>query len=363
MAVINVALGDRSYPVYVEAGCLGRIGAWLVERGFQRVHIVSQSGIWHHYGPALTASLSAAGLPAGENAVSLVPDGEEAKTWAVAGRLHDDLISRGLERGDVVIALGGGVVGDLGGFVAATYLRGIPFVQVPTSLLAQVDASVGGKTGVNHPRGKNLIGAFHQPVAVFADPDTLRTLPAAELRAGLAECVKHGVIASADYLQFIETELPALLARDSASLTTLVAESVRTKARIVAADEREAGLRATLNFGHTVAHALEAAVQFTWRHGEAVAAGIVAAAELSVRLGLCSPELAGRLAALLARAGLPVQLPPLPAETLLAAAAQDKKRRGGRLTWIVVRAPGDVVVRQDVPDDVVLQTLRARGAS
>lgn len=363
MAVINVALGDRSYSVFVEAGCLGRVGQWLAERGFRNVHVVSQSGVWHHHGAVLQRSLAEVGLWTGDNAVSIVPDGEDAKTWAVAGSVLDDLVRRGLERGDALIALGGGVVGDLGGFAAATYLRGIPFVQVPTTLLAQVDASVGGKTGVNHPLGKNLIGAFHQPAAVFADPEVLRTLPDAELRAGLAECVKHGVIASADYLRFIEEQLPALLAHDSAAMTELLAESVRTKARVVAADERESGLRATLNFGHTVAHAIEATARFAWRHGEAVAVGIVVATDLSARLGLCEPALTERLAALLERAGLPVQLPAVPAAALLAAAGQDKKRRGGRLTWVLVRNLGDVVLRQDVPDELVLQALRAWGAT
>lgn len=363
MVVVNVALGANSYPIIVEPGCSADVGPWLAARQYRHVHVISQDAVWQRHGPAVQRGLEQAGLWAGADMVSLVPDGEAAKSWDVAGQLLDALVRRRLDRGAAVIAVGGGVVGDVAGFAAATYLRGVPFVQVPTTLLAQVDAAVGGKTGINHPLGKNLIGAFHQPVAVFADPEVLRTLPGRDLRAGLAECVKHGLIASEEYLDFIGREAAAIIGCEPDALARLVADSCRIKAEVVGTDERESGRRAVLNLGHTVAHALEAVARFSWRHGEAVAVGTVAAVELSHRLGLCSPDLPARVTALLGSLGLPVRVPDVPADALLDATLRDKKRRDGRQTWVLVRQPGDVVLRADVPDAVVQSVLRGLGAA
>jgi len=271
----------------------------------------------------------------------VVPDGEQAKSWQTLNAVFDRLLQARLGRDAVIVALGGGVVGDLAGFAAATYQRGIDFIQVPTTLLAQVDSSVGGKTAINHPLGKNMIGAFHQPRAVISDVETLDTLPDRELRAGLAEVIKHGVALDAPFVDWLEQNMDKLLARDRGALAYAVRRSCELKAAIVAADERESGVRAHLNYGHTFGHAIEAATGFgPWLHGEAVATGMVIAAELSVRARLLKPADAARVRSLVARAGLPVRPPALAHERWHELMSHDKKAAGGRTRFIVLEGMG-----------------------
>ncbi len=336
--VIGHALG--SYPVYVEPGALGRLPE-LVTRHVpgRRLALLTDSNVrplparWGVPLPALEAEL-------------VVPAGEASKSRARWSELSDALLARGLGRDSALILLGGGVVGDLGGFVAATYLRGIPHVQVPTSLLAMLDASVGGKTGVDTSHGKNLIGAFHPPVAVIADPRVLSTLPEREFRSGLAEAVKHGLIADRDYFDWIAASVDAIGARDAETLARLVRRSVEIKAAVVSDDERETGRRAILNAGHTIAHALEQASGYALAHGEAVAIGLVTECRLAESIGLAEPKLAAAVAGLLARLDLPTALPGFSPSRLLEAMATDKKNRGSRIRFalpvsIGVMAPGE----------------------
>jgi 3-dehydroquinate synthase len=331
---VRHALG--SYPVYVEPGALARLGD-LVARHLpgRRPALVADETVYR---------LLREGRLAGarwDGAVLTFPAGERSKTRETWSRLTDELLRLGFGRDSGVVALGGGVAGDLGGFVAATYMRGVPCVQVPTTLLAMVDASVGGKTGVDTAEGKNLIGAFHPPVAVLADPLVLGTLPEQEYRAGLAEAVKHGLIADPDYFAWIEASVDLLAARDPATLEHLVRRSVEIKAEVVGEDEREGGRRAVLNAGHTVAHALERATDFRLPHGEAVGLGLVAEAALATGLGLATPEAGARVAALLERLGLPTRMrEPVGEDRILAAMASDKKNRGGGIRFALPRAVG-----------------------
>lgn len=332
--VVRHALG--SYPVHVEPGLLERLGE-LVARHLprRRPALIADDSVYR---------LLREGRLAGarwEGTALTFPAGERSKTRDTWSRLTDELLRLGFGRDSGIVALGGGVAGDLGGFVAATYMRGVPCVQVPTTLLAMLDASVGGKTGVDTSAGKNLIGAFHPPAAVVADPLALATLPDREYRAGLAEAVKHGLIADRDYFGWMERNVEPLLARDPAALQHLVRRSVEIKAEVVGEDEREAGRRAILNAGHTVAHALERVTGYQLPHGEAVGLGLVAEAALSAGLGLASPEPGARVAALLERLGLPTRLgAPLPEEHVLQAMASDKKNRGGGIRFALPRGVG-----------------------
>jgi 3-dehydroquinate synthase len=331
---VRHALG--SYPVYVEPGVLARLGD-LVERHLprRRVALIADESVFR---------LLREGRLAGarwEGAALTFPAGERSKTRATWSRLTDELLGLGFGRDGAIVALGGGVAGDLAGFVAATYMRGIPCLQVPTTLLAMLDASVGGKTGVDTPEGKNLIGAFHPPVAVLADPLVLATLPDREYRAGLAEAVKHGLIADREYFGWIEASVDPLVARDSAALELLIRRSVEIKADVVGEDERESGRRAILNAGHTVAHALEQATDFRLSHGEAVGLGLVAEAALATGLGLATPEAGARVAALLERLGLPTRLGEAVAEErILAAMESDKKNQAGGIRFALPRGVG-----------------------
>ena len=292
-------------------------------------------------------------------AVLELPDGEQFKDGPTLNLIFDRLLGDGCDRRTVLLALGGGVVGDMTGFAAACYMRGVPFVQVPTTLLAQVDSSVGGKTAINHPAGKNMIGAFYQPLRVVCDLDTLRTLPERELRAGLAEVIKYGPIADAALLDWIESNLDALLARDAAALAHAVRRSCEIKAAVVGQDERESGLRAILNFGHTFGHAIESGLGYgQWLHGEAVSCGMVMAAQLSQRLGLVPAAFAARLQRLIERAGLPVRGPALGAERYLELMRVDKKAQGGEIRFVLIGAPGRAVVRA-APDALVREVLAA----
>ncbi len=344
----HVALGERSYAIRVGAGLLRDAGALLAPLlSRPRVVIVSNPVVAAHWLAPLHASLSAAGIACES---ILVPDGETHKSWATLHDLLTRLLEIHAERSTTLVALGGGVVGDLTGFAAAIYQRGMPFVQVPTTLLAQVDSSVGGKTGVNHALGKNLIGAFYQPLAVLIDTDCLATLPDRELAAGLAEVIKTAAIRDVPFFEWLETNVPRIKARDADALIHAVTESCRIKAQIVAADEREAGERALLNFGHTFAHAIEAGVGYgEWLHGEAVAAGMVLAARLSQRLGLIAGADVGRLRALLQCAGLPVDAPRLGGERYLDLMSRDKKVVAGSIRFVLLRGIGDAFVAADVP--------------
>jgi len=337
---VRVDLPGRSYLIWVGEGLLGAIGEHLrtLVEG-RRCALVTNPVVGQLYAASVEASLNAAGL----SCVRVeIPDGEEFKTLATVGQIYDALIEAGLERQDPVLALGGGVVGDIAGFAAATYLRGVPFVQLPTTLLAQVDSSVGGKTGVNHRLGKNLIGAFYQPCSVVADVSTLRTLPERELRAGLAEVVKYGVILDAELFALLEERLDSLLGREPQTLCAVVRRCCELKASVVMRDERESGERAILNFGHTLGHALESVTDYRrYLHGEAIAIGMVFAARLSAELGIAAPEIAERLERLLVRAGLPVTVPgDIDPARLLEALERDKKVQGGKIRFVCVEGLG-----------------------
>jgi 3-dehydroquinate synthase len=353
---ITVDLGPRTYAVLVGAGLLDRVGHECARLGLgRRAAVVTQRAV---AGPAarVVASLRAAGF---SPEPIEVPEGEAAKSLDGARLLWDAFVKLGLDRGSVVVAVGGGVVGDLAGFAAATYMRGIALVSVPTTLLAQVDASVGGKVAVNHPAGKNLIGAFHQPRLVAIDPTALETLPPREYRSGLAEVIKTGAALNAELFAALEAGVPALGRRDPGLLETVVASCCGEKATIVQQDEREeTGLRMLLNYGHTVAHALETLGGYaTWRHGEAVAVGMVAAARLSVRLGLVDPAVAARQAALLEAVGLPTRFGAPEPRAVADALRRDKKARDGRVAFVLLKALGRAEVCPDVPSDLVVEVL------
>jgi len=342
-AVVGVQLGDRSYSIQVGSGLLGAPASYQsLPRGSGAV-IVTNDTVGALYAKRLKAALKDV-YPKLDCIV--VADGEAFKTWQTLKEILDGLIEAQADRSTTVIALGGGVIGDLAGFAAACYMRGVGYVQVPTTLLAQVDSSVGGKTGVNHPSGKNMIGAFHQPLAVIADVDVLESLPDRELVAGLAEVIKYGAVADDAFLGWIESSLPALLARDKPSLVQAVTRSCHIKAQVVASDERESGLRAILNFGHTFAHAIETGTGHgTWLHGEAVGCGMAMAADLSVRLGLIAPAHAARIARVVAAAGLPLRAPTLGVARYVELMRMDKKAEAGQLRFIVLEGPGKAVVR------------------
>ena len=357
MQTVRVALGERAYPVHIGAGLLGRADLVLPQLARKQIAVVTDTNVAPLYLERFAGPLREAGV----DVVSVVlPEGEAHKRWDSVERVLDTLLERRCGRDTTLAALGGGVVGDLTGFAASVYQRGVPYIQVPTTLLAQVDSSVGGKTAINHPRGKNMIGAFHQPALVLADMDTLASLPLRELRGGLAEVIKHGFIRDADFVGWLEAYVDDLLARDRDALAHAVARSVEIKSAIVARDEREQGERALLNFGHTFGHALETGLGYgEWLHGEAVAAGMAMAADLSRRLGILSGADCERVRALLARAGLPVDAPALPARRLLELMSVDKKAKDGRLRFILLERIGAAVLRADVPQAAIEETLAA----
>ncbi|MBA2721963.1 MAG: 3-dehydroquinate synthase [Methylibium sp.] len=355
---VDIALGERGYPIRIGNGLIGEATSFDGVPKSALAMVVTNTTVAPLYAQPLIAALRKR-----HARVELIqlPDGEHHKDWATLNLIFDALLTHGADRKTVLYALGGGVVGDMTGFAAASYMRGVPFVQVPTTLLAQVDSSVGGKTGINHPRGKNMIGAFHQPLAVVADLDTLATLPERELRAGLAEIIKYGPIADAEFFGWMEEHLDALLAREAAALRYAVRRSCEIKAEVVAHDEREAGLRAILNYGHTFGHAIEAGLGFgTWLHGEAVACGMVMAADLSVRLGHLPDESAQRIARLIERAGLPIVGPRLGAEQYLALMRLDKKAEDGEIRFVVVDSLGHALLR-GAPDAVVREVIARHG--
>ncbi|TVV71846.1 3-dehydroquinate synthase [Sphingomonas solaris] len=362
MTTVPVPLGERAYDILIEDGALDRAGTLLALFARQaRFLIVTDAHVADAQLARLTASLDTAGL---RHDTVILPPGEATKSWGQLAALTDAMLERGIERGDHVIALGGGVIGDLVGFAAAILKRGCGFVQIPTTLLAQVDSSVGGKTAINSAAGKNLIGAFHQPAFVLIDPTTLDTLPRREMLAGYAEVVKYGLIDDAAFFDWCEANLPALLAGDSAARAHAIRHSVSAKARIVVADERETtGTRALLNLGHTFGHALEADTGFSDRllHGEAVAAGMALAFRFSARLGLCPADDAARVTRHLAAAGLPTTLDAAGVRAdgaaLVAHMAHDKKMEGGRLPFLLARGIGRTFLAKDVSLDEVAAFL------
>ena len=353
---VDVALGERAYRISIEPGVRGRAEAWESCIAGRHVLVVSDTNVAAHYADEVVRALPSRC----ESALHVFDAGEASKTLDTCAAIYARLAALGASRDATLVALGGGVVGDVAGFVAATWMRGIAFVQVPTSLLAMVDSSVGGKTGVDLAEGKNLVGAFHQPVAVLADVETLATLPRRELVAGCAEVVKYGAIGDARWFGRLADLVDAVLGREPGALVEVVAECCRHKAGIVARDEREAGERALLNFGHTFGHALETASGWRLLHGEAVAIGMVCAARLSARLGLASEGDANLLATLLARYGLPVAIPAeLDPDVLLGHMRLDKKALGGRLRLVLWRGIGRAELVADVPAAEVRAALIA----
>jgi 3-dehydroquinate synthase len=357
MQTLRLALGERSYPIHIGAGLLGEAGLYAPHVKGRRVAVITNPVVAPLYLERVQQALAQA---AAQSVPVLVDDGEQAKSWMVLDRVFDALLAARLGRDGLIVALGGGVVGDLAGFAAAVYQRGIPFLQVPTTLLAQVDSSVGGKTAINHARGKNMVGAFHQPLAVIADVATLDTLPARELRAGIAEVIKHGFILDRAFVEWLEANIDRLLARERAALEHAVRRCCELKAQVVAADERESGLRAILNFGHTFGHAIEAGAGYgEWLHGEAVAAGMVMATELSRRAGALRAEEAERVKALIARAGLPLRGPSLAPERYLELMQVDKKAAGGELRFVLLEALGRAALRGNVAPGLVRDSIAA----
>jgi 3-dehydroquinate synthase len=360
MQTLNVALGDRSYPIHIGRNLLVRSELMLPHLRTPKVAIVTNETVGPLYLGRIAETLRAAGVDVGE---IVLPDGERFKEWGTLNRIFDVLLETHCERATTLIALGGGVVGDMTGFAAACYQRGMPFIQIPTTLLAQVDSSVGGKTAINHPLGKNMIGAFHQPKLVLIDTDTLMTLPDRELRAGLAEVIKYGLIRDLPFLAWLEDNIERLLARDPEALAHAVFHSCRNKAEIVAADERESGERALLNLGHTFGHAIETGMGYgEWLHGEAIAAGTLMAAELSRTMGWLNESDVQRIESLFVRAGLPVRGPQLDPDRYLELMQHDKKVLDGRLRLVLLKAMGQGVISDAATPVEIAAAIRIRTA-
>ena len=358
---ITVELGERSYPVHVGRGLIGRVGALIRERlsSASRCAVVTSKAILGIHGDALMEALDEAGI---EAITALVPDGEEAKTWSCAERLIGELLENRLDRKSAVVAFGGGAVGDLSGFVSAIFLRGVSLVQVPTTLLAQVDSSLGGKAAVNHPMGKNLVGAFHQPSLVVSDPELLMTLPRREVLSGMAEVVKHGVVADSDLFDYIEKRSGDLVDADPDALTHVVRSSVAIKAGLVSRDERDTkGVRAVLNYGHTAGHALETLTGHELRHGEAVAMGMEIAAKISAELGHIEEVDVERQSSLLEKLGLRRAPPILEVESIVEIMRRDKKAEMGSIRFVLPTGIGTTPVLSAVQDDLISKVLEGEG--
>lgn len=356
MEEVKVDLGEKSYSIYIDQAFLAEgIRILRTKTAAKRVLVISDETVGAIYGKELLAILQEANFLA---ELVTVPAGESSKSAEHCMALYTKAIEYGLDRKSLIIALGGGVVGDLAGFVAATLLRGIPFVQIPTTLLAQVDSSVGGKVAINHPLGKNLIGSFYQPQMVLIDTDFFHTLPARELYTGLAEVIKYGVIADSELFAYLEANSRAVLHKDSHAMQHIITHSCRIKARIVEQDECETSVRAILNFGHTIAHAIETATDFTkYNHGEAVAIGMYGAAKLSNYLGLCSQEEVLRVGKLIEKLQLPTAAPDCNARELLPLLSRDKKVVNGKINWILLKQIGEVVITDEVPEELVQRVL------
>ena len=353
VSVLTVNLAENSYEIVIERGALASLGRRCRTVGLKGMAaIVTNPTVAGLYGAAVTESLQSVGFSVVQ---IVIPDGEEYKNSTTLNRLYDDLLEAGVDRSSFVVALGGGVVGDVAGYAAATWLRGIPFVQVPTTLLAQVDSSVGGKTGIDHPKGKNLIGAFYQPRLVLIDVSTLKTLDQRQFRAGLAEVIKYGASVNLPFFEYIEENIAAILAMEPDILIEIIRRSCELKAHVVELDEKEAGLRAILNYGHTLGHAFEALSGFSGLvHGEAVALGMVLAAKISAAEGFCSPEDVSRIHALIVRCGLLVEIPTYDRQHLLNAIAADKKSKGGTITFICNQGIGMYAMSHHTPEELLL---------
>jgi 3-dehydroquinate synthase len=351
---VAIDLGERSYAILIGTGLLDSTATWNAVPQSAQALIVSNTTVAPLYAQRLHSAIAARH---GQVHVVALPDGEAHKNWETLNSIFDELLAKACDRKTVLYALGGGVVGDMTGFAAACYMRGVPFVQVPTTLLAQVDSSVGGKTAINHPLGKNMIGAFYQPRLVVCDLGTLATLPPREFSAGLAEVIKYGPIADMEFLAWLEQNLDGLMAREPQLLAHAVRRSCEIKAQVVGEDEREAGLRAILNFGHTFGHAIEAGLGYgEWLHGEAVACGMVMASHLSQGLGLVNATFVERLTRLLVRAGLPARAPALGSDRFVELMRVDKKAEAGEIKFVVIDEPGRAAVR-GAPDSLVREVI------
>ncbi len=357
MQTLHVDLGDRSYPIHIGPGLLSRPELILPHLPQKRVVVVTNTIVAPLYLAQVKTALETAGVAVAQ---VVLPDGETYKNWETLNLIFDALLTQRAERKTTLIALGGGVIGDMTGFAAASYQRGVPFIQIPTTLLSQVDSSVGGKTGINHPLGKNMIGAFHQPTVVLADTGTLKTLPARELSAGLAEVIKYGLIRDVDFLAWLEVNMDKLRALDETAISHAIHRSCKIKAQVVAQDEREGGIRAILNLGHTFGHAIETGMGYgNWLHGEAVAAGMVMATETSRRMGWLSAADVTRTRALIRAAGLPDVAPDLGVDAYLEYMGHDKKVEGGKMRFVLLKKLGEAVITADVPTDVLTDVLTA----
>lgn len=357
MQTLTVGLAERSYPIHIGSGLLNQSTLLQSAIPHKRVAIVSNTTVAPLYLAKLQAGLRSIGVSSIE---IILPDGEQYKNADILNLIYEALLTHRCERSTPLIALGGGVIGDMTGYAAATYLRGVPFIQIPTTLLSQVDSSVGGKTGINHPLGKNMIGAFYQPQLVLADTDTLNTLPDNELSAGIAEVIKYGLIRDLPFLEWLEQNMGKLLARDTVALQYAIARSCQNKAEVVAADERESGERALLNLGHTFGHAIESGMGYgVWLHGEGVAAGTIMAVDLSQRLGWINAQDVARIRSLFERAKLPIVAPNLGTEKYLNLMGLDKKVEGGKMRFVLLKKIGHAVVYGDVPPALLQQTIQA----
>jgi len=360
MKTLTVDLDQRSYPIYIGSDLIDRPELFEACSKASSIYIVTNTTVAPLYAERLSKTLATFGKSV--RTITL-PDGESFKDWKNLQTIFDELLKHGADRQTVLVALGGGVIGDMTGFAAASFMRGIRFIQVPTTLLSQVDSSVGGKTGINHPLGKNMIGAFHQPVAVVADLNTLKTLPPRELSAGLAEVIKHGAIADASFLDWIEANTNALLACDIEAMSHAVLRSCEVKSAVVSADEREGGVRATLNFGHTFGHAIEAGMGYgEWLHGEAVACGMVMGAKLSCLLQKITQADADRLTRIIHAMHLPITAPKFGAERYIELMQVDKKAEGGQIRYVLLEQIGKAYI-STAPHEAVLETLLATGAA
>lgn len=358
MQTLTVSLAERSYPIHIGCGVLGDAHLLAPHIKQKKVMVVTNTTVGPLYLERFTATLAELGIKV---LPVILPDGEEFKHWETLNLIFDALLQHHCERSTTLIALGGGVIGDMGGFAASCYQRGMPFIQVPTTLLSLVDSSVGGKTAINHPLGKNMIGAFYQPQLVLADIDTLDTLPDRELKAGLAEVIKYGLIRDPEFFLWLEGNIEKLLARDKEALAYAVHRSCANKAEVVAADERETGERALLNLGHTFGHAIETGLGYgIWLHGEAVAAGTLIAAELSCRLGWLTAASVNRIEALFVRAGLPAQGPALDVARYLALMRHDKKVQDGQLRLVLLKEIGRAVVSDQASEAEIGAAITAR---
>lgn len=360
MNTLQLDLGDRSYPIHIGSNLIGQANLYKQHLKGNFSAVVTNETVAKLYADTVVKTLEGLGQKV---RLIVLPDGEAYKTWETLQKIFDGLLESGADRKATLVALGGGVIGDMTGFAAACYMRGIRFIQVPTTLLSQVDSSVGGKTGINHPLGKNMVGAFYQPAAVIADLATLKTLPPKELAAGLAEVIKHGAIFDAEFLSWIEDNIDELNACDLAAMEHAVTRSCEIKSSVVAKDEREGGLRAILNFGHTFGHAIESGMGYgQWLHGEAVGCGMVLAADLSARLGLLTAEDVKKLTNIIAKLHLPTQPPKFGIDRYMELMSIDKKAEGGEIRYILLDGLGKSKILA-VDHALVAQTLRATGAA